>query len=138
MSDSLIGRVAVPALLVVSELDRTTPPESDAERPWALLRGEPTWRLDVAFAGHHASSDVPLYAELVERIVGIPDLVRQYLQMTAAESSAPGAPPWRVTQGRIVRATWAFLQSVLDIDPVAARATADELSSTPTLMFRIR
>ena len=138
MSDSLIGRVQLPTLLVISELDRTTPPASDAERPWALLRGEPTWRLDLAFAGHHACSDVPLYAELVEQIPGIPDLVRQYLQMTAAESAAHGAPPWRVTLGRIVQTVWAFLDIVLDVDPAAGDAAASDIGGTPALMLRRR
>jgi predicted dienelactone hydrolase len=138
MSDGLLGRVELPALLVVSELDRTTPPASDAERPWALLRGAPTWRVDVAFAGHHASSDVPLYAELVQQILGVPDLIRQYLEFTAAESAAPGAPPWRETQARIVRAVWAFLEVALDLDPISGCAAATELARTPGLQLRRR
>ena len=45
MSDALLGRVSVPALLVVSGQDRVAPPRVDAERPWALLPGRPLWRL---------------------------------------------------------------------------------------------
>ena len=79
ISDSLLGRVTTPTLFVVSELDRATPPDTDAERPWALVRGEPTWRLDLGGAGHQAISDIALYAELAAHVADLPDIVRQYL-----------------------------------------------------------
>lgn len=51
MSDALLGHVDVPTLLVVGTADTTTPPEVDADRPWALLRTSPVWRLDLEGCG---------------------------------------------------------------------------------------
>jgi predicted dienelactone hydrolase len=90
MSDGILSRVSVPALFVVSALDRVTPPPSDADRPWALVRGKPSWRLDLARAGHQAASDMGLYAELARHAQGLPDVVRQYLTATAEDAAGPG------------------------------------------------
>ncbi|MEN9506371.1 MAG: hypothetical protein RI958_2297 [Actinomycetota bacterium] len=116
MSDSLLGRVNVPTLLVVSGRDRVTPPESDAERPWALVRGRPTWRLDLPTAGHQASSDIGLYHELADRVTGLPAVVREYLDGASADAVAVGMPPWRAALRAQVAVTWAFLDSSEPLD----------------------
>ena len=137
-SDTFLARVTVPTLLVASTGDRTTPPSSDADRPWRLMTGSPAWRLDLDLAGHHAASDVPLYAELVHQISGVPDIVRQYLEATAAEAVLPGGAPWRTTLERIVRTVWAFLDVALDLDPASGIAAAEAVASEPgcTLLRR--
>jgi predicted dienelactone hydrolase len=117
MSDGLLGRVTTPTLMIVSELDGTTPAATDSDRPWALLRGEPTWRLDLAGAGHQAISDIALYAELAPHIEGLPDIVVQYLTLTAADAVGPGYRPWRDVLRVQLDATWAFLQVTLGLDP---------------------
>jgi predicted dienelactone hydrolase len=124
MSDGLLGRVTTPTLLVVSELDGTTPAHSDADRPWALLRGEPTWRLDLAGAGHQAISDIALYAELAPHIEGLPEIVVQYLALTAADAVGPGYRPWRDTVLVQLDAAWAFLQITLGFDRASGDAWA--------------
>ena len=118
MSDDLLGRVTAPALLVVSGRDRVTPPESDAERPWALLRGRPTWRLDLPTAGHQAVSDIGLYHELADHVPGLPDIVRDYLTSAAADAVAEGMPRWRTALHTQLVVTWAFLVETLGLDPV--------------------
>jgi len=138
MSDSLLGRITVPALLVVSEQDRVTPPSSDAERPWALLRGEPTWRLDLAGAGHQAISDIPLYAELAEHIPGLPQIAHDYLRSAAEGSAAANGRSWREVQQLQVAAAWAFLQVALDLDVEAGDTAAEALAGVDGLMLRRR
>ncbi len=138
MSDGALGRVTVASLLVVSERDVTTPAATDADRPWALLRGQPSWRVDLAGAGHQAASDMGLYAELVELVPNIPDLVRQYLQFTAAESVGPGFRPWRELLAVQVQVMWAFLRVALDLDVAAGEAAAAALAGEPGLTLQIR
>ena len=138
MSDGLLGRIAVPTLLVVSELDQVTPPQIDAERPWALLRGEPTWRLDLAGAGHQAISDIALYAELAHQVPHLPDLVRDYLSQAASGSRAAAGRSWRQLLQLQVAAAWAFLQVVLGLDVEAGDATAEALAAQHGLTLRRR
>jgi dienelactone hydrolase len=138
MSDGLLGRVTVPALIVVSERDQVTPPSVDGDRPWALLRGHPTWRLDLAGAGHQAVSDIPLYAELAEHVPGLPQMVREYLVSTAAGSASADGRGWRELLRLQVTTTWAFLQVVLDLDADAGRATAEAIAQEPGLTLRSR
>ena len=138
MSDGLLGRIEVPALLVVSAEDRVTPPAANADRPWALLRSEPKWRLDLAGGGHQAISDIPLYAELADQVPGLPDLVRDYLRTTAEGSSAAAGRTWREAQQLQVATAWAFLQVVLDLAVEAGLAAAAELADAPGLTLQRR
>lgn len=136
MSDDLLGRVRVPTLLVVSGRDRVTPADTDAERPWALLQGRPTWRVDLPTAGHQAISDIGLYHDLAARVAGLPDIVRQYLDSAAADAVADGMPAWRVALRAQIAVTWAFLAEVLDPVDVADSAVvpgsaADDLATGP-------
>lgn len=137
MSDGLLGRITQPTLMVVSLQDRTAPPEVDADRPWALLRGKPTWRLDLAGAGHHASSDIALYSELVEHVPNVPTQVRDYLAFTASLSE-PSERSWRELLAVQIRAVWAFLQIALDIDPNTGRAEAEHLDGSQGVQLRRR
>jgi len=138
MSDSLLGRITVPALLVVSEQDRVTPPSSDADRPWALLGGAPVWRLDLAGAGHQAISDIPLYAELAEQVPGLPDIARDYLRSAAEGSATAGGRGWRELQQLQVAAAWAFLHVALGLDPEAGESEADALAAIDGLTLQRR
>ncbi|MDP2293123.1 MAG: hypothetical protein Q8M22_18225 [Actinomycetota bacterium] len=124
MSDTLLSRVSVPSLLVVSELDQVTPPDVDADRPWALLAGRPLWRLDLAGASHQAISDIALYAELAAHVPELPQLVRDYLTTTAAGTASAAGRSWRELMQLQVSAAWAFLQVVLGLDPEAGDETA--------------
>ena len=138
MSDSLLGRVTRPALLVVSEHDRSTPAATDADRPWALLRGSPTWRLDLHGAGHQAISDIVLYAELAEHVPGLPEVVIQYLTASTADAGAPGIMGWRELMRLQVAAAWAFLDEVLDLDRERSAASVAELDGSTGVTLRRR
>jgi predicted dienelactone hydrolase len=117
LSDSALGRVGVPTMLVVSMLDRTTPPDTDADRPWSLIPASPSWRLDLPGAGHQASSDIGLYAELVDQVPDIPEIVRMYLAATAVDAVGVDLRPWRTLLREQVAGVWAFLAEVLGLDP---------------------
>jgi predicted dienelactone hydrolase len=138
MSDGLLGRIAQPTLMVISEQDRTTPPAIDAERPWALLRCHPTWRLDLEAAGHHAASDIALYAELVAHVPDIPDRVREYLEFTAGSSQQVGGRSWRDLLAVQITTIWAFLQVVLQIDVEAGQTEAQRIEALDGISLRRR
>jgi len=138
MSDGLLGRITQPTLMVVSTDDRTTPPEIDAERPWALLRSQPTWRLDLEGAGHHASSDIALYAELVAHVPNVPAMVREYLEFTASSSEPTDGRSWRELLAVQIATIWAFLQVALDMDPEEGLAQVQRLEALPGISLRRR
>ncbi len=138
MSDALLGRVHAPTLLVIAELDQATPASSDGDRPWALLPGEPVWRLDLARAAHQAASDMGLYAELAHQIPDLPPIVSEYLESTAADASGPGLRPWRESLSLQAQAIGAFFDITLRLDPARGNAEADRLNAVPgvTIMRR--
>jgi len=138
MSDGLLGRISQPTLMVVSMADKTTPPEIDAERPWALLRGHPTWRLDLEGAGHHASSDIALYAQLAEQVPNVPDKVRDYLKFTASSSEPSSGRAWRDLLAVQIATIWAFLQVTLDMDAETGHADAERLADVAVLTLHRR
>lgn len=116
MSDAALSRVNTPTLLVIAEFDQTTPAATDGDRPWQLLNGSPTWRLDLAGAAHHASSDMGLYLELARQLSDLPPMVMAYVAMMSGESTGPSFRPWRERLLVQIRAIAAFLDIVLAID----------------------
>lgn len=136
MSDALLGRLDVPALMVIGTGDTSTPPETNAERPWALLRGRPLWRLDIEGGAHQASSDVPLYAELAQHIDGLPEIAIEYLESSAIGTAVVGHRGWRQVMQVHVAATWAFMQVVLGLDAEEGLAAAERLGDEPGLVLR--
>ncbi len=138
MSDSLLGRITQPTLMVVSGNDQTTPAEVDADRPWALLRGRPTWRLDVEGAGHQASSDIALYAELAAQVPDVPQVVREYLEFTALGSTPTGGRTWRDLLAVQITTIWAFLEVALEMDSEAGFQEAQRLETLPGIALRRR
>ena len=138
MSDGALGRVHVPALLVIAELDATAPPISDGDRPWALLPGEPVWRMDLAGAAHQAASDMGLYAELAHQLTDLPPIVVQYLEATAADAVGPGLRPWRESLQLQTRAIWAFIDVALNVDATRGVADAARLAATDGVTLQRR
>jgi len=112
MSEALLQRVRAASLLVVAELDTTTPADINADRAWTHLSGRPSWRLDLDGCGHQAVSDIALYAELADDVPDLPQLVRDYLMATVVGSTGPGTRPWRQVVSDQVEVTWAFMQAV--------------------------
>lgn len=112
LGEATLARVGVATMLVVGGTDDVTPAATDADRGWALVPGRPAWRLDLPRSGHQACSDIALYAELVEHVPELPQLVRDYLRSTAAGTCGPGVRPWRDVLREQVVAVWVFLSAV--------------------------
>jgi predicted dienelactone hydrolase len=138
LNDDALERVQVPALLVVSEFDATTPAETDADRPWKLLGGTPTWRFELAGAGHQAASDLGLYAELAADIPTLPAPIRQYLDSIAGDAVGPNLRPWRELVTEQVTIIWAFLELALDINLDEGTGFGTRMSSASNSSLRTR
>ncbi len=118
LPDEIFASTAVPVLMVVANQDKTTPPTTDAEKAWSLLSaregrvGELSQRFDVDQAGHQASSDFGLYAELSPQVENLPDMLRMYLQSVVDDSPAEWITAWRTTVLRHVVLIDNFLKSL--------------------------
>ena len=118
LPDELFASTAVPVLMVVANQDKTTPPTTDAEKAWSLLSaregrvGELSQRFDVDQAGHQASSDFGLYAELSPQVENLPDMLRMYLKSVVDDSPAEWIHKWRTTVLRHVVLIDDFLNSL--------------------------
>lgn len=90
-----------PTMMLVGLADATTPPETDADPAWNLLRGRDdevfaaSRRIDMAHAPHQGCSDFSLYAELAPRVPGLPEAVSAYLDAIAAEIPREWSESWR-------------------------------------------
>ena len=138
LSDAALARVTVPTLLVVGDCDHSTPASSDADRPWQLLAGSPTWRADLAGAGHQASSDMGLYADLVDHSPYLPDQVKAFFAETVVDAIGPELRPWRELLIEQIAATWAFLDEVLELDDDDAQTELAEFVAGGALRVRTR
>jgi predicted dienelactone hydrolase len=118
LPDEIFASTAVPVLMVVANQDKTTPPTTDAEKAWSLLSaregrvGELSQRFDIDHAGHQASSDFGLYAELAPQVENLPDMLRAYLKMVVDESPTEWIHAWRTTVLRHVVLIDEFLNSL--------------------------
>jgi len=138
LSDAALGRVHTPTLLVVSEFDQTAPADPHGERPWQLVNAEPTWRLDLGGAAHHASSDMGLYLELAATLGDLPPMLMAYVAMMSGEMIGPQFRPWRERLLVQVRAISAFFDIVLHIDSARGEAEAALLAATDGVSLRRR
>ena len=138
MSDAALARVNTPTLLILSEFDSTAPIATDGDRPWKLISAEPVWRLDLLAAAHHASSDMGLYLELAALLPDLPPMVQAYVAMMTPDMIGDHLRPWRDGLAVQLRAIWAFLDIVLDLDPARGQADADRLAATPRLALQRR
>ena len=118
LPDEVFATTASPVLMVVANQDKTTPPTTDAEKAWSLLSaregrvGEMSQRFDIEHAGHQASSDFGLYAELAPLVENLPDMLRLYLKSVVDESPAEWIHAWRKTVLRHVVLIDDFLNSL--------------------------
>ena len=135
---AVLEHVHVPTLLVVGAQDATTPPDTDAERAWAVLGARPAWRVDIERAGHQGCSDVGLYLELAPRVEGLPDLVHDYVKSMAADITGTAGDPWRDTVALHVRILAAFLDGALGIDTDTATRELEAVAKLPGVIVEQR
>ncbi len=138
MSDAALARITTPTLLVLSEFDSTAPISTDGDRPWALIKGGPVWRLDLLGGAHHASSDMGLYLELAGRIPNLPPMVAAYVAMMTPDMVGQHLRPWREGLAVQLEAIWAFLDRTLDIDDVRGEAEVERLAALPGVILQRR
>jgi predicted dienelactone hydrolase len=113
LSRETLARINVPTMLIVGMQDKTTPPETDADRAFEAL-GEHARRVDIERAGHQACSDVGLYLELAPEVEGLPEIVFEFLQSMAADITGTPGDPWRPTVARHLQILGDWLDEVLD------------------------
>jgi pimeloyl-ACP methyl ester carboxylesterase len=128
LSRRVLARIDIPTLMVVGALDLTTPPDTDADRAFAVLRTKRGRRIDIENAGHQACSDVGLYLELAPRVAGLPDLVADFLRSLADQVTGRAGEPWRPTVGLHLRILGAWLDELFDRDVDRARHDLDEVA----------
>ncbi len=138
MPKSVFEALLVPTLLVVSALDATTPPATDADRAWAKLGAPDAWRVDVARAGHQACSDVGLYLELAPQVPDIPDLVKGFVASMGPDVTGVAGEPWRATVHQQVRTLAAFLTGVLGGDAADAQRELDAVGGASGVEIAVR
>ena len=135
---SVLRRVEVPTLMVVGARDQTTPPDTDADRVFAVIGGKDARRVDIEEAGHQACSDVGLYLELAPRVAGLPDIVADFVTSMAADVTGRAGDPWRPTVGLHLRLLGAWLDEILERDPESARRELDAVAELPGVSARER
>jgi predicted dienelactone hydrolase len=116
LSRRVLGRIDIPTLMVVGARDLTTPPDTDADRAFAVLGAKRGRRIDIEHAGHQACSDVGLYLELAPKVAGLPDLVNDFLQSMAEQITGTAGDPWRPTVGLHLRILGTWLDELFDPD----------------------
>ncbi len=126
-----LRRITAPTLLIVGSHDASCPPETDADRAYALLTASAPLRVDIAHAGHQGCSDVGLYLELEPLVDGVPDLVAEFLHGLADQVTGSAGDPWRPTVELHLRTVAAWLDSVLDRNIAQASNELDELRRAP-------
>ena len=88
LSDAELRNVDVPTLLLAGTSDETVPLAGAAERPWDVIAGSPSWRVDLHRAGHNSFTNVcDLYEALVD--AGLPPVLLAFLAASADEGCAP-------------------------------------------------
>ncbi len=117
LSRRVLGRIDIPALMVVGARDLTTPPGTDADRASSVLTAKRGRRIDIENAGHQACSDVGLYLELAPQVEGLPDLVTEFLESLADQVTGRASDPWRPTVGLHLRILGAWLDELFDRAP---------------------
>jgi predicted dienelactone hydrolase len=116
LSRRVLGRIDVPVLMIVGARDLTTPPDTDADRAFAVLEAKGARRVDVENAGHQACSDVGLYLELAPQVEGLPDLVGEFLASLADQVTGRTGDPWRPTVGLHLHTLGGWLDELFDRD----------------------
>jgi predicted dienelactone hydrolase len=118
LPEAMFATTASPVLMVVANNDKTTPPTTDADKAWGLLSartdrvGALSRRVDIDQAGHQASSDFGLYAELAPQVENLPDMLRAYVKMVVDDSPPQWIHNWRTSVLRHVVLIDDFLNSV--------------------------
>ncbi len=93
LTDELLAAVDVPHLVMVGDSDDTTPIDPNVERPWALVPGSPSYRVELVAGEHETFTDICDYAEQLPQLESVPEFVITAIDGFGATSCAPTAMP---------------------------------------------
>lgn len=113
ISDEELQKVDVPVLVVSSTLDKSTPIETNTERPAELMPGRPLVRVDIDGGAHTSFTDVCKLRDAVATIPDIPEAVSTRLNEGAEEACGANAMPIGEIQQIVNSYSVAFLADTL-------------------------
>lgn len=91
LTDELLTAVDVPHLVMVGDSDDVTPIDPNVERPWALVTGAPSYRVELVAAEHQSFTDLCAYQEALPLLDTVPELVIEAIDSFAATDCVPTA-----------------------------------------------
>lgn len=122
LSDADLGKVTVPALVMVGSNDRTTPVDPNVTRAWELTGSSPHVRVDLVAGQHQTFTDLCDYQEFLPTLSDVPQVVTDTIAAFGEEGCSPGDMP--IGRAKELTNSFAvqFLESVFRggpaIDPV--------------------
>ncbi len=93
LTDELLASVDVPHLVMVGDSDDTTPIDPNVERPWALVPGSPSYRVELVAAEHETFTDLCNYNEQLPELESVPEFVVDAVAGFTATTCAPTVMP---------------------------------------------
>jgi len=136
ISDDTLRAVNVPTLLIGGTLDKTTPIDTDLQRPSEMISGRPFYRIDIEGAGHQTFSDVCLYQQLLPTVTAIPQSVIDAIDDFASGACTPEYIDY--VQGQRIIDTYAigfFIDQLTDRTDAAPIFTTDYAARFPAVTF---
>lgn len=93
LTDQLLASINVPHLVMVGDSDDTTPIDPNVERPWALVPGLPSYRVELADAEHESFTDLCAYSDFLPQLESVPEFVVTAIDSYGGTSCAPTVMP---------------------------------------------
>lgn len=91
LTDELLTSIDVPHLVMAGDSDDTTPIAPNVDRPWELVPGRPSYRVELVAGEHETFTDLCNYNEQLPELESVPDLVVDALATFTASTCAPTA-----------------------------------------------
>lgn len=93
LTDELLASIDVPHLVMVGDSDDTTPIDPNVERPWTLVPGLPSYRVELAAAEHESFTDLCNYSAALPQLESVPEFVVTAIEGFSGTSCAPNVMP---------------------------------------------
>ncbi len=131
LTDEMLARIEIPALVIAGTDDGTTPVEPNVNRAWELTNSSPHYRLELIAADHQSFTDVCDYQDAFEAGLEVTAVVRGIIDEFAAAGCQEGQMPIQRVQDLTNTFVLRFLDSVFGegemIDPAVSSAGADTI-----------
>jgi len=90
LSDDDLGRVEVPALVIVGTDDKTTPIDPNVTRAWDVTNSSPHYRLELIAGEHQSFTDLCAYLDSFDQLEAPTAIVVETIEAQAVEGCSPG------------------------------------------------